>query len=142
VSVHFTDDVRRLLDGPNLAFVSTVDAEGAPRVQPTWIGTDGTNLLLNTQEGRAWPRRLRRSGRVSVAIANAADQSEYVEIRGHVVKDTNDGARANIDELSRTYIGVDYPNHFEGEVRVLFRIEPDHVIYVNLTTGTQLTFSG
>jgi PPOX class probable F420-dependent enzyme len=124
--------VMRLLAGPNLAHVATLDRHGSPCVQPTWVGTDGTTILLNTQDERLWPRRLRRDGRVALSIANAAEPSEYVEIRGRVIEETADGAIEHIDELSRAYIGIDYPNHFEGERRVIFRIEPQQVNYVNL----------
>jgi PPOX class probable F420-dependent enzyme len=129
------DSVRRLLDGPNLAHVATTDAEGHPRVQPTWVGTDGETVWLNSQEGRYWLRRLRRSGRVALSIVNAEDPEEYVEIRGRVVADTHEGAKDHIDELSRTYVGTDYQHHFEGEQRVIFRIAPDRITYVDLKQG-------
>jgi PPOX class probable F420-dependent enzyme len=124
--------VRALLDGPNLAHVATTTESGAPCVQPTWVSTDGTTVWLNTIEGRRWPRRLRRDPRVALSIVNAADQAEYVEIRGRVVQETSDGADAHIDALANTYIGIDYPNRFEGEQRLVFRIEPEKVSYVNL----------
>jgi PPOX class probable F420-dependent enzyme len=129
---HFDERVRRLLDGPNLAYVATIDRHGAPRVQPTWVGTDGETVWINTQEGRTWPKRARRDGRVSLAVANAEETSEYVEIAGRVVEETSEGAKQHLDSLARTYIGIDYPNHFEGEVRVIFKIEPERVNYVNL----------
>jgi len=138
MAVAIPDEVRVLLEGPNLAFVATVDAAGSPCVQPTLIGIDGDDLLLNTQEGRIWPQRLRRTGRIAIAVANGTDPQEYVELRGHLVGDTTDGAKENIDELSRVYLGTDYPHHFDGEVRVLFRIGVDWLRYVNLGTGARL----
>jgi hypothetical protein len=52
----------------------------------------------------------------------------YAEIRGHIVEDTHDGAEEQIDRLAKKYLGVDtYPGHREGEQRVKFLIEPDHI---------------
>jgi len=124
--------VRRLIDGANLAHVATLDADGAPRVQPTWVSTDGDTVWLNTQQGRIWPERLRRDGRVALSIVNAADPTEYTEITGRVREETTAGAIEHIDAVSRVYTGGDYPAHFEGEVRVIFKIEPERIRYVNL----------
>jgi PPOX class probable F420-dependent enzyme len=126
------DRVRKLLDGPNMAHVASVDKSGAPRVQPVWLSTDGQTVWVNTQDGRVWPERVRREPRVALSIANAELPVEYVEIVGRVVEETSVGAKEHVDELARTYIGADYPNHFEGEVRLIFKIEPERINYVNL----------
>jgi PPOX class probable F420-dependent enzyme len=132
MAASFNEKVRKLLDAPNLALVATVDGSGAPCVQPTWFIADGDTICLNTQEGRAWPDRVRADARVSICVVNAVESTEYVEIRGRVVDETTGGAVDHIDLLSRRYLGIDYPNHFAGEVRTIFRIEPDKVVYVNL----------
>jgi PPOX class probable F420-dependent enzyme len=132
MAAQIDDRVRRRLDGPNMAHVASVDRTGRPRVQPVWVGTDGEYLLINTQEGRTWPKRVRRDPRISVSIANAEMPAEYVEIVGSVVAETTEGAKAQLDQLSRVYTGADYPNHFEGEVRVIFQIQPERINYVNL----------
>jgi PPOX class probable F420-dependent enzyme len=129
---HLDERVRALLDGKNLAHVATVGRDGRPRVHPTWVGRDGDTVLLNTQEGRVWPKRLRRAGWVSLSIANRDDETEYVEIVGRVSGESGEDAAENIDVLSQRYLGIDYPMHFDGEERVLFRIEPERVNYVNL----------
>lgn len=124
--------VRTLLEGANLAQVAHVDEAGSPRVQPTWFDVLGDRIRLNSVEGRAWPERVRRDPRVSICVVNAEATTEYVEIRGRIAVDTHEGADAHIDELSRKYIGIDYPNRFHGEQRVTFHVEPERVTYVNL----------
>ena len=43
-----TDQARRLVDASNIAFLATLDAEGAPHVSPVWIDRDGnTHVELN-----------------------------------------------------------------------------------------------
>jgi PPOX class probable F420-dependent enzyme len=128
----FNERVRKVLDAPNLALVATVDSSGAPCVQPTWFDTDGDTLRINTQEGRAWPERVRRDARESICVVNATETTEYVEVRGRVIEETREGGLEHIDTLSRKYLGIDYPHHYEGEERTVFRIKPDKVIYVNL----------
>ena len=53
-------------------------------------------------------------------------------VRGRVIEETREGGLEHIDTLSRKYLGIDYPHHYEGEERTVFRIKPDKVIYVNL----------
>ena len=132
MSTEFSPRVLRLLEGPNLAHVVTLDRSGAPRVQPTWVSTDGETVWLNSQDGRAWPKRLRRDPRVALSIVNAQDPTEYVEITGTMVQETSEGAKDHLDAVSRVYTGGDYPNHFDGEIRVIFKIKPERVCYVNL----------
>ena len=131
MAVEFEDRVRRIREAPNLATVATVGTDGAPCVQPTWFDVEGETIRLNSVEGRAWPDRARRDGRVSLCVVNAEAPTEYVEIRGTIVEDP-DGGDDHIDVLSRKYIGIDYPNRFPGEKRLLFRVQPDKVVYVNL----------
>ena len=51
-----------------------------------------------------------------------------------MVVETGEGANEHIDELARLYLGVDkYPFHKEGDVRVLFKIEPQRVATMELT---------
>ena len=51
-----------------------------------------------------------------------------------MVVETEEGANEHIDELARLYLGVDkYPFHKEGDVRVLFKIEPQRVATMELT---------
>ena len=44
-----------------------------------------------------------------------------------VVEITEDGASAHIDKMAKKYLGVDkYPYGQPGEVRVLYKIKPEH----------------
>jgi hypothetical protein len=78
-------------------------------------------------------RRLRRSTAFSLcAGGNLAtdphNPTRWLEVRGAVVGETEEGADEHIDELARLYLGVDkYPFHRGGDVRVLFRIAAERV---------------
>ena len=53
--------------------------------------------MLNSAEGRAWPRNLERDPRVTLTVQNMENPYEYVTIRGRVAERTHDGADEHID---------------------------------------------
>ena len=51
----------------------------------------------------------------------------YLEVRGEVTEITEEGADEHIDKMAKKYMGVDkYPGRKPGEVRVIYKIEPQH----------------
>ena len=120
-----------LLKGKNFANVATLRRDGSVQVAPVWVDVDGGRAVVNSAQGRAWPTNLERDPRVTLSVQNMENPYEYVEIRGHVVEQTTDGADEHIDSLAKKYLGQDeYPYRQPGEQRVIIRIEPDHV-FVN-----------
>ncbi len=114
-----------LLRGPNLAIVATIRPDGTPQLTPTWIDTDGEHVLINTAEGRAKPRNLRRDPRVSVCVVDRDDQYNWVSITG-TAELTNEGAEEHIHHLARKYRGRDYDRP-ANPPRILVRITPERV---------------
>lgn len=123
-----SDGVRRLFEGANFAHLATLMPDGSPQVTPVWVDLDGDRILVNTAEGRAKPRNVRRDPRVAVSITNQANPYAAAFIRGRVVETTHTGADELIDKLAKKYIGQDkYPWRQPGERRVVLVIEPEHV---------------
>jgi PPOX class probable F420-dependent enzyme len=114
-----------LLRGPNLAIVATIRPDGTPQLTPTWIDTDGEHVLINTAEGRAKPRNLRRDPRVSVCVVDRDDQYNWVSITG-TAELTNEGAEEHIHHLARKYRGRDYDRP-ANPPRILVKITPERV---------------
>jgi PPOX class probable F420-dependent enzyme len=122
--------VAELLDGRNFVQVGTIRRDGTPHLTPVWVDHEGGKVVLNSSEGRAWPANLRRDPRVTLNVVNQENPYEYVEIRGRMVEDTHDGADEHIDKLAKKYMDLDeYPGRFPGERRIIFRIEPEHVLH-------------
>ncbi|MDG7022677.1 MAG: pyridoxamine 5'-phosphate oxidase family protein, partial [Nitrososphaerota archaeon] len=46
-----SEKAKKLLEGKNFAFVATLNKDGTPQLTPTWVDTDGENLLVNTALG-------------------------------------------------------------------------------------------
>jgi PPOX class probable F420-dependent enzyme len=110
------------------ARLATIMPDGTPQVTPVWYDYDGTHVRINSAEGRVKDRNMRRNPQVALAIMDPDNPYRYLALRGRVVEITTDGADAHIDLLAQKYLGREhYPYRRAGEVRVLYKIQPDHV---------------
>ena len=115
-----------LLKAPNFCDVATLRVDGSVHAVPVWVDVQDGKAVLNTAEGRAWPRNLERDPRITLEVQNMENPYEYVEIRGKARE--ADGADEHIDRLAQKYIGQEkYPYHQPGEERVKFVVSPDKV---------------
>jgi PPOX class probable F420-dependent enzyme len=112
---------RHLLSQKGFAHLATLNADGSPQSTPVWIDTDGIHVLVNSVKGRRKDRNMRERGRVALSITDPENPYSYLEIRGEVVEITEEGAEAHIDKLAERY-----PFRREGEVRVIYKIRPEH----------------
>jgi PPOX class probable F420-dependent enzyme len=119
---------RDLLERPIVVSLATPLADGTPQVQPVWCGFDGTHLLVDTEKGRQKHRNLSRRRVATILAIDPDDDARWLEVRGVVVAETEEGAAGHIDAMARQCLGVEkYPYHAPHDVRVLFRIEPRRV---------------
>lgn len=116
-----------LLTGGNYAVLVTLHEDGAPHSTVTWVDAADGHVLVNTAEGRRKDRNLRRDPRAGVTVIGE-DFYRWVSIQGTVVdRVTGPQAEAHIDTLSRRYDDEPW-TPVEGQVRVLYRIEPRRII--------------
>jgi PPOX class probable F420-dependent enzyme len=109
------------------AHLALVLTNGTPQVTPVWFDWDGTHLIINTARGRVKDKVLRRRPVVALAISDPDDPYRYLQIRGRVVAETEEGAYDQICDLRLKYRGDrNYPRN-PGEVRVTYRILPEAV---------------
>jgi PPOX class probable F420-dependent enzyme len=121
--------LRDLLSPETKAFASLALTltDGSPQVTPIWFGWDGTHIILNTARGRVKDRVMKRGGKVALLIIDPADPYRYVQLRGRVVEETEDGAYDTICDLRLKYRGDrNYPRN-PGEVRVTYKVLPESV---------------
>ncbi len=117
-----------LFQQPAFANLATLMPDGTPQVTPVWCDFDGKYVLVNTAKGRVKDRNMRRSPRVALSIMDPRNPYRYLEVRGKVVEVTEAGADEHIDRMAKKYLNVErYPYRTPGEVRVLYRIEPERV---------------
>ncbi len=128
MSVTLSEGVKKLFQEPNYGHMATLMPDGSPQVSPVWVDIDGDRILVNTAEGRAKPRNVRRDARVAISIHNQENPYSSAFIRGRVVEITHEGADDHIDKLAKKYMGQDtYPYRQPEEQRVILVIEPEHV---------------
>lgn len=110
------------------AHLATLMPSGQPQVTPVWVDYDGRHVLINTAEGRQKDKNLQRDRRVALSILDPDNPYKYLEVRGEVVERTRSGAEQHIDAMAKKYLGKEkYPFRQPNEVRVLYRIAPEHV---------------
>jgi PPOX class probable F420-dependent enzyme len=110
------------------AHLATLMPDGQPQVTPVWVDFDGHYVVINTAEGRQKDKNLQRDGRVALSITDPDNPYRYLEVRGHVAERTKNGADQHIDALAKRYLGQDkYPYSQPDEVRVIFKVEPEHI---------------
>ena len=118
---------RDLFQKRAFASLGTLMPDGSPQVTPVWCDFDGEYVIFNSAKGRQKDRNVRRDPRVALAIMDPENPYRYLEIRGHVVEITEQGADTNIDKMTKKYLGVDkYPYRQPCEVRVMYKIRPEH----------------
>ncbi|MGW3998231.1 PPOX class F420-dependent oxidoreductase [Amycolatopsis sp. NPDC004772] len=126
MAVTFNEATKALLDGTNYPVVATTNSDGSPQSSVVWARRDGDTVVFATVQGRRKERNIRRDPRVSISVFDLADPENYVEIRGRA-EVTVEGGRELIDELSRKYVGKDFPPEPADVVRVLVRVVPEHI---------------
>ncbi len=120
---------RDLIERPLVAVLATIMPDGTPQASPVWFDFDGTYIRINSARGRQKDRNMRERPRVSLVILDSANPYRYLEVRGRVVRVTEEGADAHIDALARRYLGQErFTRNSPDEVRVLYLIEPTRVI--------------
>ena len=116
--------VSALLDKPNHAVVSTLNADGSVHSTVVWVDVQDGRLALNSAVGRAWPNNLERDPRLTVLVYDEDDPYDYVEVRGSA-RGTTEGADAHIDRLAKKYLDADsYPFRVPDEQRITYVVEP------------------
>jgi len=122
-----TDKQREFLDNPFVASVTTLRKDGSPHETVVWIDTDNGNVVFNTAVGRAKERYLRNDPRVAVMVIDPENAYRWVSISGKAEL-TTEGADAEIDKLSKKYLGKDkYPWRNPEEQRINVLITPERV---------------
>jgi PPOX class probable F420-dependent enzyme len=128
VPASLNDADLELLHGQNYAVLVTLDQDGSPQATVTWVDASDGLVLVNTAEGRRKDRNMLRDSRVALTVIKHGDEYRWITIEGRVVERvTGPEADAHIDSLSRRYDGEPW-TPMEGQVRVLYRIQPNRIV--------------
>lgn len=123
--IELPDDVRALVDAPNLAHIATTMPDGAPHAVAVWIATEGPHVVFLTGPYTQKAHNIGREPRVAFSVAENGNPYHVAAIRGRVVE-VVDGERGweIVDRISEKYTGGAYPRD-QGD-RVAYLVEPEH----------------
>jgi len=120
-----------LFDKKAFAHLATLMADGTPQVTPVWCDYDGTYVLFNSAKERQKDKNIRRNPAVALSLQDPDNPYRYLEVRGRVAEITEEGADQHIDKLAKKYLGIDkYPGRQPGEVRVIYKVKPEHTTHM------------
>ena len=114
-------------DKKAIAHLALVKRDGTPQVTPIWFDWDGTHFIFNTARGRVKDRIMHKPPVVAFAISDPADPYRYMQVRGRVVAETEEGGTQQIQALNEKYHGHRNYNLKPGEVRVTYKVLPERI---------------
>ncbi len=122
------DDLRLLApETKAMGYLALTLTDGTPQVTPLWFDWDGTHIIINTARGRVKDKVLKKHPTVAICITPPDDPYRYIQIRGQVVQETEEGAYEMICALNQKYRGnPNFPKR-PGQVRVTYKILPERV---------------
>jgi PPOX class probable F420-dependent enzyme len=119
--------LRFLDENPFVGVLTTLRRDGSPHSTVVWVDVEDGRVSFNTEEGRAKVRHLDDDPRVSLIVVDPSDPYKWVSISG-ATDVTTEGAREQIDELAKKYLGQDeYPWANPDKRRLKVMIQPAHV---------------
>ena len=122
------ESARALLADRAYGHLVTTNPSGTPQTSMLWVDVEGDEVLINTSEGRAKTRNMRRDPRVLLSVQDREEPQNYLLIHGRVTGITAEGADEHIDLLAGRFLGLDrYPFRQPGEQRLIVRIAADRL---------------
>lgn len=114
--------LRGFLDEVYPAVIGTARRDGTLVMTPVWFEYADGQIRLNGGPGRAWLKRMQRTGQVSLLLLDPKNMFRYAMLHGRL-KDVNaEGAEAHIDHLAQRYTGGAYRGPKND--RVIVTVEP------------------
>ena len=127
------EDLARLFQSRNLAFISTLTKDGSPHITPVWAEMVEDLILINTFETSAKNKHIINDKRVAISIVEQNNPFNMVSIQGRVIEQTTEGADDHLKKLARRYLGIGKyyyrkPNHN----RIIIKIQPEKVMGLSI----------
>ena len=117
---------RAFLHEPRIALIATTGPDGAPHQTAIWFRLEADDrVLVNSVDGRRWPRELEAAGRCSVAVVDEADRYRWVAVEATVESvDRSEAARDDIVGLAKHFgeHSADGEARFRSQARVSYRL--------------------
>ena len=127
------EELARLFQIRNLAFVSTLSKDGSPHITPVWAEIVEDLILINTFETSAKNKHISKDKRVAISVVEQNNPFNMVSIKGRVIEQTTEGADDHLKRLAKRYLGIGKyyyrkPNH----KRIIIKILPEKVMGLSI----------
>ncbi|MBM3658263.1 MAG: TIGR03618 family F420-dependent PPOX class oxidoreductase [Actinobacteria bacterium] len=114
---------REMLTQANFGHLATLMPGGEPKVDPVWVGLDGTRILVATDAKSLKARNVDADARVALSVTAFDDPYEQLLVRGVVAEVRPDDDLAVLDEMSLRYLGTPFPRR-RWSSRVVLVVDP------------------
>ena len=127
------ENVAKLFEGRNLAFISTLSKDGSPHVTPVWADIDKDIIQVNTSEASAKSKHVSRDPRVAISVVEQYNPYNMVSIMGKVIEQTTAGADQHLHKLAKKYLGIGkYYYRTPKDKRIILKIKPEKIMGLSL----------
>jgi PPOX class probable F420-dependent enzyme len=123
MAIPIPEAIRDLVDRRNFAHLATIMSDGSPHSAPVWIGREGNQLIICTDENSLKGKNTRRDPRVAISLIDLDDPYREAALRGRVVERRLDQGFKLLDAISNKYVGKPYP--YRDEIPIALIIEID-----------------
>ena len=103
-------DIEELLRKPNPAVLACLRPDGTPLSCPVWYLWRDGEVLLTFDSERKRLRFIRQNPAVSLTVLDGEDWARYVGLSWRVVEISADAGLRVVDEVSRHYMNLPYPD--------------------------------
>jgi PPOX class probable F420-dependent enzyme len=127
------EDLHRLFQFRNLAYLATLSKDGSPHVTPVWAEMVDDLILINTFETSAKNKNLTNDKRIALAVVEQNNPFNMVSIKGRVIEQATEGAEEHLKRLAKKYLGIGKyyyrkPNH----KRIILKIKPEKIMGLSI----------
>jgi PPOX class probable F420-dependent enzyme len=115
-----------MLTKANPAVITTLRPDGQPVSTATWYLWDNGQVLVNMDEGRKRLEYMRNDPRVTLTVLDEGSWYTHISIIGHVTEMREDTDMADIDRISRHYLGNQYSQRDRRRISAWIGIDRWH----------------
>ena len=127
------DELFRLFQFRNLAYVGTISKDGSPHITPVWAEMVEDLILINRFEESAKIRHIPKDKWIALSVVEQNNPFNMVSIKGKVVEQTSEGADEHLKKLAKRYLGIGkYYYRKPNRNRVILKIKPEKIMGLSI----------
>jgi PPOX class probable F420-dependent enzyme len=127
------EDLHRLFQFRNLAYLATLSKDGSPHVVPVWAEMVDDLILINTSETSAKNKHITNDKRIALSVVEQNNPFNMVSIKGRVVERATEGADEHLKRLAKKYLGIGkYYYRKPNQKQIILKIKPEKVMGLSI----------